>query len=348
MTKAVVVTEVLENVAVDAYGAPVPAPLGESRLRAGAMVALLAGLPVCSPPRTSALVPFVEGPDAAPLGSSSDAGAPPVGVTPPHATSILVYLLRSNSGSPVANRLYTLDVNGEVREGTTDADGLLREEHVEPGDWALTVDGVTTIVATLPAWSGPRIHVVGGWLTPAESALRATRLPPPRPPALFAPADVFGGRTCVRIGGFDPRASRPEDRGFSVCGIGPRLAAGYPCGQIRFRPRVDGGLDLEFVQSPVPADVYMKYGPSPGDRAFINPRCRETASLERDGDSLHMQGVPLYESEAECLSRAVAGPAFPVITRSAPDLTPPCWNMLLHDMTRYDADLRRLRGGKRE
>jgi hypothetical protein len=64
--------------------------------------------------------------------------------------SHLSAVLFSNSGIvPLSNRPYELSFGGEILQGTTDGDGYLQHELVEPGDWSITIDGVQGYVPTV-------------------------------------------------------------------------------------------------------------------------------------------------------------------------------------------------------
>lgn len=89
----------------------------------------------------------------------------PVGPVPdPATTSQINYHLRTNSGCvPLADLPYVLHVNGRTLAGTTDSEGLVFQAGIPPGDYELEIDGVKTIVGTLPRGVTPSLHTVFGY-----------------------------------------------------------------------------------------------------------------------------------------------------------------------------------------
>lgn len=79
-------------------------------------------------------------------------------------TSQITYLLRSNSGCiPLANLRYRLDVGSRVIEGRTDGDGLIAHHDLLPGDYELEIQGVKSVLGTLPDGAEPPLHEVRGF-----------------------------------------------------------------------------------------------------------------------------------------------------------------------------------------
>ena len=85
-----------------------------------------------------------------------------------HASKV-DYLLRGNSGCRILpERPFTLERNGELKEGTTDVDGRVLAEGLQSGSWTLTIEGTKVALQSLPVGEASRIHVLSGVYLPAS------------------------------------------------------------------------------------------------------------------------------------------------------------------------------------
>ncbi len=77
--------------------------------------------------------------------------------------SQIVAWLRSNSGCvPLSNRKYRIDLDGDVREGMTNGEGLVSELYVRAGDYVIEVEGIESGIPSRSRGAAPVVHVMRG------------------------------------------------------------------------------------------------------------------------------------------------------------------------------------------